>query len=161
MMEGIGVFLISLALSILKAFNHPIANKRGESYRLEIKRLQKLMRQYDSIDTFVQKSKIERKINLLTEALSKIPEDQPSKIPFYLSTLSSIVSLVLFWETPMFVFSRDVFSLGFLLSFPHDGYAVGIFPWLVICHVVSEQLLRFLFTPKTQSLSPLTSKKTN
>jgi len=116
-----------------------------------LNKYQKEWDKYNSIETFKEKSIIERKINAIKEKLNELPSEEKGgggfnwiRIIIYVSTQLILAST--FYGQPLYEFEHDiVWPLSRVLSIGSPKInSVGYFGWGLMCRAVISQIHLYL-----------------
>lgn len=115
----------------------------------EIKELQSAQQKLSMVDNFVEYSKIQRKINKISECLKESKSANTNEfvmkigIPYGLRLLvvSILVILCLYYRSSSLFYldgSLNLFPFGYLVSFPNGVNSVSIHFWVMCCTAASR-----------------------
>ncbi|XP_044750164.1 guided entry of tail-anchored proteins factor 1 [Coccinella septempunctata] len=148
------LLIISTLLSFLSVHTKIITNpvmhwmnrvSKEEKTKLnEIKALQCAQQKLSMVDNFVEYSKIQRKINKLTESLKESKSRNSNDfflkigIPYGLRIIiiSMLIILCLYYRgSPLFYLesSINLFPFGYFISFPNGRNSVSFHFWVMCC----------------------------
>ncbi|KAL3281513.1 hypothetical protein HHI36_004720 [Cryptolaemus montrouzieri] len=154
------LLIVSTLLSFLsvhsKVIGKPVLqwlskiSKEEDTKIYEIKKLKTEQQKLNMVDNFVEYSRIQRKINRLTESLGEIKNSKTANnfyikmglsygLKIVLATLLIILSIY-YRKTPVLYLDNSVnlTPFGYFISFPNSGNSVSFHFWVMCCTAVAR-----------------------